>query len=166
MFIGAEKANSDNAELTAVEYALAWIIQSCLPSVVSDTARPDNMNAIGAIGGQTHAKPVGELPIVIAALADVARKKPQHKLVFDNGEEIDLSQSTLIAAARPKAKALKTPNLMAGSSRNAFQSHTLAETSNKTPLPGVRSKMQGVEGSNADSTEDPLQRMVNLTRAH
>ena len=42
---------------------------------------------------------------------ELQKKKPTHKLLFDNGEEIDLTQAGLISSAKPIVGQLKTPSL-------------------------------------------------------
>ena len=85
-----------------------------------------------------------------------------HLLLFENGDEIDLAKASLISAAKPKP--IHTPRVNL-TGRNNFNSKSLGPPplSNRTPMPGMRSKASGAatESEEADQ-EDPLARMVTL----
>ena len=53
--------------------------------------------------------------------AAAANATTTHKLLFENGDELDLTKSNLISAARPK-NTNQTPK--PGNSRNGFQGKT------------------------------------------
>ena len=92
-------------------------------------------------------------------------------MLFDNGDEIDLTQVGLISGARPKPKPLRTPaanvSPIKGRSRNSISRTNAASSiaANKTPLVGKRTKYPDVEAQ-SQIKEDQLQRMVNLQKEH
>ena len=100
----------------------------------------------------------------------------QHRLLFDNGAEIDLSKSSLIAAARPKP--VQQPGQFRTPSRTRnpniiLQNKTLQATSNSalgknkqlTPVPGARNDRAA--NAMADVVDGyPLQKVYNLQKLH
>ena len=104
---------------------------------------------------------------------ELQKKKLTHKLLFDNGEEIDLTQAGLISSAKPLVGQLKTPSmsLTKGRNNNVFNARTLSvnhlSNSNRTPMAQSRLKVSADQTlKRDDSADDPLQRMVNLQKAH